>query len=67
MADKLTGRTRHRTRNRLLRRPLLVLQVEYEYLPYRAEGQGYSPGRGRDWRDARVEDLVELRAIGPRI
>lgn len=60
--DKLTGRRRVRSEKRLFRAPVLVLQVEVQTAGYEVD----SHGGGRDleftwWRDARIEDIGEVR------
>lgn len=60
--DNLTGRKRVRSQKRLLRAPVLVLQVEVRTAGYEVDSQG--GGRDLDftwWRDARIEDIGEVR------
>ena len=59
---ELTKKIRYRTENRLFSDPLVVLQVEESF------GEGPPDWNGMPeylggvrWRDARVEDLLELR------
>ena len=59
---KLTGKTRYRTLNNFLGKPVLVLQVEYSVTGF--EGDSYGIAHDVDyleWRDATVEDLTEQR------
>lgn len=56
---KLTGRRRYREEKRLFRRPLLVLQVEYQDRVY--DGFGGLPVNR--WRDATVSDLITIEAM----
>jgi hypothetical protein len=61
---RLTGKTRARPIQRLLRQPLLVLQVEEHRKGYELDQHGGSWDVDYcEWRDARVEDMEELHRI----
>jgi hypothetical protein len=56
---ELTGAIRYRAQSRLFRKPLLVMQVLWQY-------SGYDPVAGAEvdfvlWKDACLEDLDEMR------
>lgn len=54
-----TGRKRLRTKERLLREPLLVLQVEIREKGAYKDGHGLTQDVDRTfWRDARVQDMT---------
>lgn len=55
---KLTGKIRYRLQKRLLKDPLLILQVEETHVGYVADGWGGTDTVNRTiYRDATVEDL----------
>lgn len=57
---KLTGNIRFRQSSRIIGKPIVVLQVEFRYTHIenaRALVDVYS---ATAWRDAKVEDLLEL-------
>lgn len=56
----LTGNIRFRCKQRLFRKPLLVLQVQELGCDADCEGTYW-------WRDARVEDLGTLGVIGSQL
>lgn len=54
-----TGRKRLRTKERLLRDPLLVLQVEIREKGTYLDRHGFTQDVNRTfWRDARVQDMT---------
>ncbi len=54
--SNLTGRTRHRVKDSMFHKPVMVLQVEYE----RVVWQLHQPRRlEKFWRDAKLEDFTE--------
>ena len=58
MNGNLTGRTRYRIETPLFGNPLVILQVEVAYGDGPDDYHGLPKwGRGKYWRDARVEDL----------
>lgn len=61
---QLTGKTRYRIEERWFKKPLIVLQVQYEY-KYQIEHLvlGVQTKTSTDWRDALLEDLTELELI----
>lgn len=58
---ELTGRTRYRVQERLMREPLLVLQVEWEMKVGDYEDSPLAGSTSRGWRDARLEDFRRLK------
>ena len=59
---KLTGKIRYRIEKRLFKNPILVLQVKEEFDDGPPDFNGMPTYlAGVQWRDARVEDVLELR------
>lgn len=59
VVETLTGKIRYRVQERVLKKPLIVLQVEVhlcgtEYADWMG---GWHDVDCKEWRDARVEDL----------
>lgn len=61
MSETLTGKTKHRLEQRILRTPLLVLQVEVDTVEYDPVDLRDIHGRSyKYYRDATVEDAIVL-------
>lgn len=54
----LTGKTRYRHYSRMFRKPIVVLQVEYNY-SY-VDAYDLMSERITTWRDATIDDLFDL-------
>lgn len=57
---KLTGNIRFRQSSRIVGKPVVILQVEFRYTHVEKAGASVDVYSATDWRDAKVEDLLEL-------
>ena len=57
---KLTGNIRFRQSSRIIGKPIVVLQVEFRYTHIEKAGASVDVYSATAWRDAKVEDLLEL-------
>ena len=57
---KLTGNIRFRQSSRIIGKSIVVLQVEFRYTHIENAGALVDVYSATAWRDAKVEDLLEL-------